>query len=244
MYHKYLYKTMKLRILAIIAMSLILVSCGTSRGSSSDSPLMPDGGGRSASVSTQKDRSFNQDYYSVNNKKMIFTAEISIKSANVDSTIRLIMDLAKSNGGYVQSSRNASVTIRVKSGDMESVINTIEKNWETYYKNITGQDVTEDYENTKIKLDNLMKARDQYLKLLEQSKNVTEALAVEKELERVNGDIDLITGRMKRMEHLISYATITVYVLETNDIKEPTPGPLGWIFVGLYKGIKWLFVWD
>ncbi len=28
-------------------------------------------------------------------------------------------------------------------------------------------------------------------------------------------------------------------------LETPTrPGPVGWIFYGLYKGVYWLFVWD
>ncbi len=66
-----------------------------------------------------------------------------------------------------------------------------------------------------------------------------EALAIEKELERINRDIDLLTGRMNKYKHLATYATVTV-----TTVKPVRPGPIGYVFTGLYEAVKWLFVWE
>ena len=52
--------------------------------------------------------------------------------------------------------------------------------------------------------------RDRLEKLLEQAKDVKEALAVEKELGRITTDIERMEGRLKRLRELISFSTITV----------------------------------
>ena len=63
------------------------------------------------------------------------------------------------------------------------------------------------------------------------------ALAVEKELERVNGDIESFEGKLNKLTHLADMATITVQLQEKDKL-----GPLGYVFVGLWKGVRWLFV--
>ena len=104
-------------------------------------------------------------------------------------------------------------------------------------KNIVGQDVTEEYTDYKIRLENAEKARKRYLELLAKAEDVEATLKVEKELERLNETIDLLKGKMKRINHLSEYSTITVNLKE-----KKKPGLLGYIGIAIYHSVKWLFV--
>lgn len=75
------------------------------------------------------------------------------------------------------------------------------------------------------------------MELLEKAQTVEEILKVEKELERLNGEIDQLKGKIKRYDHLTQLATITIHLEEKKKL-----GILGYISVGLYKAVKWLFV--
>jgi hypothetical protein len=103
---------------------------------------------------------------------------------------------------------------------------------------VQGTDVTEEYYDLQTRLDNAQKTRQRYLEILGQAQTVEQALLVERELERLNREIDLLTGRMNKLKHLATYATITITT--TQPLR---PGPLGYVFYGLYRAIKWLFVW-
>ena len=72
---------------------------------------------------------------------------------------------------------------------------------------------------------------------MEEAENVEAALKVEKELERLNEKIDLLKGKINRIDHLSEYSTISI-----NYEQHKKPGILGYIGLGLYKGVKWLFV--
>jgi len=100
-------------------------------------------------------------------------------------------------------------------------------------KNINAQDVTEDYLDYQIRLENAKKSRDRYLELLARAANVTATLKVEHELERLNGIIDLYTGKIKRLEYYSEFSTLTV-----NLDRERKQGLIGYISVGLYKSVK------
>ena len=64
-----------------------------------------------------------------------------------------------------------------------------------------------------------------------------ETLKVEKELERLNTELDLLQGKIERLDHLVDYATI-----EVNYEKGKKPGVIGYVFVGVLKAIKSLFL--
>ncbi|MCB0737835.1 MAG: DUF4349 domain-containing protein [Bacteroidetes bacterium] len=114
--------------------------------------------------------------------------------------------------------------------------NLVQYLFSEYFK-LSGQDLTAQYLDFEIRLENAEKARARYLELLEKAENVESALLVEKELERLNGTIDMLIGQMNRMNHLTTYATITVRISE-----RVKPGPLGYLGMGLYHAFKWLFV--
>ena len=106
-------------------------------------------------------------------------------------------------------------------------------------KEINGQDITDYYSDLVLRLESQKKLREKYLQLLEKAKDVQDLLAIEKELERINTDIESLEGRKAQAEKQVDYATVTIRVS-----KRVTPGPLGWIFYGAYSAVKWLFVWD
>jgi predicted nuclease with TOPRIM domain len=104
-------------------------------------------------------------------------------------------------------------------------------------KSVSTTDVSDNYADVKIRLDNAEKARTRYLELLAKAENVEAALKVEKELERLNTEIDQLRGQMIKMEHDVRFSTLTVSVNQKQKL-----GPLGYLFVGIGKGIGWLFV--
>lgn len=139
--------------------------------------------------------------------------------------------------GYVLEIGTSRVVIRVKSNALEAALNDIAGLGMVRDKNITGQDVTEAYADDAIRLENAEKSRERYLELLARAENVEAALQVERELERLNGLMSVLKGRLNRLDHLSEYSTITVWVMERRE-----PGLLGYVAIGLYRSVRWLFV--
>jgi len=103
----------------------------------------------------------------------------------------------------------------------------------------TGTDITDQYRDNTIRLDNLRNVRNRYLALLEQANSVSDILGIERELERVNTEIEILEGRIRHAKLSVEYSNVTVTFSEQARL-----GPFGWVFYGLYRGIKWLFVWN
>jgi hypothetical protein len=172
-----------------------------------------------------------------NKEMLVYNASLTLTVRNQDSTMARIEKLTLKEEGYVVSKSNYKIVVRIDTKRMNSAIETIMKEGKVDSKNISTRDVSDEYADVQIRLDNAEKARTRYLELLAKAENVEAALKVEKELERLNTEIDQLRGQLKKMEHDVRYSTITVNVYE-----KPKLGVLGYVFVGIGKGVKWLFV--
>lgn len=168
---------------------------------------------------------------------VIYNASLNLVVKTPDSTNVLLTEIAKKYEGYVQTLGSKKSVIRVKADNLHEALADISGLGKVKSKTVSGEDVTDQYTDYKIRLENAYNARKRYLELLEKAENVEAALKVEKELERLNGEIDSMEGRLKMLEHLASYSTITIYMEE-----KVKPGILGYIGIGIYKSIKWLIV--
>lgn len=208
---------------------LLLCSCGGTRHSST-------AGWSNEQFSADKG-AFEESPQKNTGRVLIYNATITLCVRSSDSTNSSLTRVAAKYGGYVQSLGTERSVIRVKASLLAQALNEICSGGKLKKKSIYGDDVTEEYEDSRIRLDNSYKARQRYLELLAKAENVEAALKVEKELERLNKEIDVLEGRIRRLQHLSEYSTITVSIE-----KKAKPGILGYVFIGLYKGVKWLFV--
>lgn len=168
---------------------------------------------------------------------VIYSASIHLKVKNADSTNALLETIAARYGGYAMTLGNKMSEIRVKAGELNNAIADISKLGRITDKTIYGNDVTDEYYDYQIRLENATKARQKYLELLEKAENVEAAVQVEKELERLNGEIDSLEGKLNRFNHLSAYSTITIDLRQRKKL-----GILGYVSVGLYEGVRWLFI--
>lgn len=170
-------------------------------------------------------------------KKVIYSSSVNLTVKIPDTTNVQLAQIAQKYRGYVQQSGTSMCVIRVEEKMLSMALDDISLLGKVTSKNMYGEDVTDQYADFGIRLDNAEKARLRYLELLEKAENVQSALLVEKELERLNETIELLKGQMNRIDHLAAYSTITVYITE-----KKKPGVLGYVGIGLYKAVKWLFV--
>ena len=170
-------------------------------------------------------------------KMLVYNANIGITVKNSDSTISQITRIASEQKGYVVSKSNYQITIRIESEKLDGTVAQVSKLGKLTRKSVSTTDVSDNYADIKIRLDNAEKARTRYLELLAKAENVEAALKVEKELERLNTEIDQLRGQVIKMEHDVRFSTLTVNVNQKQKL-----GPLGYLFVGIGKGIGWLFV--
>jgi hypothetical protein len=172
-------------------------------------------------------------------RKVTYRASVTLETAETESVQAKIEEDVKAMGGFVTTSNNRFLLLRVPSGGLESFIEALGGLAKVLDQEITGQDITDYYTDLEMREESLVRLRERYLAILEQAVDVEDLLRIEQELERVNSEIERIRGAIKMADQNLQFSTVTI------TFQEPaTPGPLGWIFVGLYEGVKWLFIWD
>jgi len=220
----------KAAILAIF--SLLFFSCASKAPSRMESQAADSMSYESNGV-VQRSGSENDD------RMVTYSVSLELSVKNTDETKKALVEQVANNKGFIVQETDNYITTRVPVENMENFLQNARTLGKVENETKTGTDITDQYRDNVIRLESLKKLRDRYLELLEKANAISDILSIEKELERVNTGIELLEGKLKYAELSVAYSTITVRFKE-----KVKPGPVGWIFYGLYRGVKWLFVWD
>jgi len=145
-------------------------------------------------------------------RMIMYDATLHLVVPRLQATLDTIKGMATTFNGYMQSLSSSSIILRIPQPRLNEVMLAIEKLGEVTSREIKGTDVTEEMMDLDIRLKNLQETHDKLTKLLERAEKVEDVLAVEKELERVTGSLELLKGRIKYLSHAVQYSTLTVYV--------------------------------
>jgi hypothetical protein len=103
-----------------------------------------------------------------------------------------------------------SITIRVPAAAFEEAVRRIAGVGDMLHRNVTAEDVTEEYRDLEIRLKSARAVQARLTELLAKAAKVEDSLAIERELDRVSGEIERIEGRIKYLKDRAAFSTITV----------------------------------
>lgn len=153
--------------------------------------------------------------------------------------------IATAAGGLVLSSQRDedgstyTIEMKVPVDSFERVVADLLTLGDVTMNQITAADVTEEYYDLTARLDNARSFRARYTALLERAQNVSEVLAIEHELERIQEIIERLEGHLAYLRDHAAESRISL------TISEPmTPGPILLLFEGIGWVLGKLFVID
>jgi hypothetical protein len=141
---------------------------------------------------------------------LIYTAEITMAVYEVDQSLAKVEALARDLGGFLAKREDRSVTIRVPAARFDGAVDAIAGFGDVLHRNVTAEDVTEQYRDIAIRLRNARAVRDRLEALLGKAQKIEESIALERELARVTNEIEQMEGRLKYLRDRATYSTITV----------------------------------
>lgn len=141
---------------------------------------------------------------------VVYTAALRSVVAEIDASMARAKELALACGGYVQEMRGDSITLRVPAETFEPTLAAIEALGQTVEREIRAQDVTEDYVDLEARLKAAQQMRDRLAALLEKAADVKAMLEVERELGRVNEEIEKLTGKLNVLKSKVAYSAISI----------------------------------
>ncbi|MCW3098638.1 MAG: hypothetical protein JWL77_4256 [Chthonomonadaceae bacterium] len=193
---------------------------------------------------------------------LIKNATLTIETADVRGGAKQLTELAKSLQGYVSDSheavdgigtRSVTMTARVPYREFENATARIEALGKVQDKQVSAEDVTEEFVDTTARTRNLKKSEERLLTHLSHTGNLTDTLAIENELTRVRAEIERMEGRLRFLAHRISYSTFTVTFRETAHAQTVTPAETfstgkvatdaGRELIGFLQGVWSMVIW-
>ena len=175
-------------------------------------------------------------------RMLIWTAHVSVRVRNIPDAVREATAVVEKAGGYIEDNsesagRDASLRIRIPAAGFHEALGSFENLGRVTSRQIGGRDVTEEYVDVEARLKNKAVLRDSLKELLAKATDVKDILAIETELNRVQGEMDSMEARIKVLKEQVDLATINLS-LERGKVY----GPFGYFFKGLWWGLEKLFV--
>jgi hypothetical protein len=150
------------------------------------------------------------------------TLYLTVKSP--EETLASVGKLAEEMGGWVVNSKSYKTTtssgaqvmqvaimIRVPAERLTDVLNRVKSTAVSVEsEEISGQDVTREYTDLSSQLTNLEATEVQLRGILEASKGTADVLAVQKELSRVRGEIEVLKGQIRYYQESAAFSSISL----------------------------------
>lgn len=141
---------------------------------------------------------------------LIYTAELTMASFEVGAQIDKIEAISREMGGFLARRDDTAITIRVPSGRFDEALRRVQALGDVLHRNVSVQDVTEEFRDSEVQLKNARAIRDRLQELLAKATKVEDSLLIERELGRVTRDIERLEGRLKFLRDRIAFSTLTV----------------------------------
>lgn len=216
-------------ILVSLLACLLLNACGGASQESMASPTSApapaaaeppalSGGGSSYDRDASAEESAQQPQIE---RMVIKNGSLYIRVDDISQAEQQISLLAQQKGGYIVSTstygggeaRGSTIVFRVPAAQFEATMSDVEGiAKEVTERSVSGEDVTEEFVDLGSRLKNLEATRERLLDLLAKANRVEDALSVNQALTDVQGEIEVIQGRMKYLQQSAALSTITANI--------------------------------
>ena len=169
-------------------------------------------------------------------QKIIKEASLRFETNDLQDTFDQIQTAIAANKASIQNDSEGKdydnvyryLTVRVPSQNFDSFINAISKGVSYFErKDITSQNVTEQYIDLTTRLKTKRKLEERYLQILQKATKISEILEIEKQISAIREEIEAKEGQLKYLESRVSESTVTIEFYKTIAQKEGVKASYG-----------------
>lgn len=162
-------------------------------------------------------------------QKIIKEASLRFETNDLEDTFNRIQTAISANKASIQNDSEGkdydniyrNLTVRVPSQNFDSFINAISKGVSYFErKDISSQNVTEQYIDLTSRLNTKRKLEERYLQILQKATKISEILEIEKQISAIREEIEAKEGQLKYLESRVSESTVTIEFYKTIAQKE------------------------
>jgi chromosome segregation ATPase len=157
-------------------------------------------------------------------------------------TGRRVEHMVQQAGGYLERSSgnsdgNVHIEARVPAARLDTIMDSVAALGKERRRHMTGTDVTDQYTDLEARLKSDIALRDRLQQLLGRATTLDEVLSLEKQIARLQADIDALQARLDQLKSQTVLAALTV-----NLERKRVYGPLAVVGRGVAGLVSKLFV--
>ena len=159
---------------------------------------------------------------------IIRNGNLTIESDDLKDSRTRLDTLVCFHSGYISSESfndqedqlSYNITCRIPAEKFDLFITEIEAGPDKIIsKSVNADDITEQYYDVKIRLENERQVEKRYLELLGQARTVKDILDIEEKLGKVRQEIESKEGRLRYLDDRVSYSTLNIWIYQKKDRK-------------------------
>jgi len=152
-------------------------------------------------------------------RKIIKNGDMKIQVGDIKKAQRQVNDILKKNNAYIQKEDfqntdmddNLNLIIRVPHKNFDALISSFSDGiGSVLSKNISSNDVTEEYTDVSIKLANKKIYLEKYRDMLKTAATTKDMLEIQEKIRELEDEIDVAEGRLRFIDDRVNYSTLSL----------------------------------
>ena len=164
--------------------------------------------------------------FAIQKRIIIYTVDMTLEIVDVATSVDEVGAMAREMGGWIVSTSRAErhfgfISIRVPAERLDEAVARLRgMAVDVQAENANSRDVTDEYVDLTSRLGNLEATETALLRLFDRAATVEEALDVQRTLSQVQGEIEVIKGRLNFLEQTSAFSLVNVtLVLEPQSME-------------------------
>ncbi|WP_406112156.1 DUF4349 domain-containing protein [Kitasatospora purpeofusca] len=190
----------------------------------------------------------------VDSRQIAYSAQLTVRTAQVDTVLAKARDLAVAAGGYVASETGSSggdggpqsgqITVKVPSAAFQPTLDQLAGLGEVLSRRSQAEDLTQQVADVNSRMQSQQASVDRVRTLMAQAKTLAEIVSLESELSRREADLESLQKQVKELSARTSLSTVTLDVRQkTGPVRDVPDAPKQddgfWASVGSALGGGW-----
>jgi hypothetical protein len=163
---------------------------------------------------------------------VVYTSNLSVRVSDAVDATQRATEIARGADGIVfaqstdlEGRRETRLTLKVPPERFESVLDALDGLGRALKREVTAQDVTEEFVDVDGRLKTGLASADRLRALLADARSTAEIVTVEGELAKREGEIESLQGRLRMLSSQVDLATINLRLTERGDIEVNPEAP-------------------
>ncbi|MDR0975147.1 MAG: DUF4349 domain-containing protein [Ruminococcus sp.] len=161
-------------------------------------------------------------------RKIIRNAKLSIQTLNIDETYNKLTAKLFELGGSIhteQSEKNdfsayANAVFKLPPENLDAFVAYADECGKVTQKTISSQDITADYIDTEIRLENKRRNLEKYYEYLDEAYTSEDVIMIQREIDQITADIETYQGLINYWNSSVSESQVDIEIRQLQDPNE------------------------